>query len=422
MDNVFYDANVIYDAGTKAIKGSPFKYATQLFEMDHLLYTAMIQKSLQDGTYTPDSGKKFLINERGKTRYITSNSMKDKVVNHMICDHILTPALGKYLIYDNGASQKGKGVRFHRERFEVHLRQYFQRYKPNEGYILLVDFSGYYANIPHDMCLVMLDSFLDREVTSPEERRVAKKLIHQIFQTFRVDVSRFSDEEIQRLREGKLNPMLNYRVNPALLTGEKFLGKGVDIGNQISQNIGLIYPYRLDNYAKIVRGVKGYGRYTDDFYAIAPDREFLKSLLEGFRKIASEYGLLINERKTRIVKLSSFFRHLQDGYSLTETGRVVRKINPKNVTRERRKLKAYKRLLDKGRMAYEDIEVIYKGWIGANWKRMSRQQLFNMNDLYIRLFRRKPKWKKGHSRLRWLMEHPSPDWNSMATTSSAKPK
>lgn len=422
MDNVFYDANVIYDAGTEAIKGSPFKYATQLFEMDHLLYTAMIQKSLQDGTYTPDPGKKFLINERGKTRYITSNSMKDKVVNHMICDHILTPALGKYLIYDNGASQKGKGVRFHRERFEVHLRQYFQRYKTNEGYILLVDFSGYYANIPHDKCLVMLDSFLDREVTSPEERRVAKKLIHQIFQTFRVDVSRFSDEKIQRLREGKLNPMLNYGVNPALLTGEKFLEKGVDIGNQISQNIGLIYPHRLDNYAKIVRGVKGYGRYTDDFYAIAPDREFLKSLLKGFKEIAWEFGLIINERKTRIVKLSSFYRHLQDGYSLTETGRVIRKINPKSITRERRKLKAYKRLLDKGTMTYEDIENIFKGWIGANWKRMSRQQLFNMNDLYIRLFRRKPKWEKGHSRLRWLMEHPSADWNSTATTSSAKPK
>ncbi len=107
----------------------------------------------------------------------------------------------------------------------------------------------------------------------------------------------------------------------------------MDIGDQNSQSIGLIYPYRIDNYAKIVKGIKGYGRYTDDFYAIAPDRETLRDLLDGFRKIAEEFGLIINERKTRIVKLSSFYRHLQNGYSLTETGRVICKINPKSITR-----------------------------------------------------------------------------------------
>ena len=68
-ENIFLDANVIYDAGTKAMKGSKFKYATQLFEMKHLLYTAMLQQRLRDGTYTPDEGNKFLIKERGKPRY-----------------------------------------------------------------------------------------------------------------------------------------------------------------------------------------------------------------------------------------------------------------------------------------------------------------------------------------------------------------
>ncbi len=64
-DNVFLDANVIYDAGTKAMKGSKFKYATQLFEMNHLFYTAMLQKSLREGKYKPEQGSKFLITERG---------------------------------------------------------------------------------------------------------------------------------------------------------------------------------------------------------------------------------------------------------------------------------------------------------------------------------------------------------------------
>ena len=64
----------------------------------------------------------------------------------------------------------------------------------------------------------------------------------------------------------KVNPALsrelNYGVDEDMLTGEKYLCKGVDIGNQISQNIGVVFPFRLDNYAKIVAGIHGYGRYV----------------------------------------------------------------------------------------------------------------------------------------------------------------
>ena len=379
--------------------------------MNHLLYTAMLQQSLQDGTYTPSEGSRFLIRERGKPRFITSNSMADKTVNHIICDSILTPALNKYLIYDNGASQKDKGVDFHRRRFEAHLHKFFMAHGTNEGYILLGDFSGYYANIPHDKCREVLEQFLSRSLDNPAELRYTLGLLARIFRTFRVDVSRFSDTEIQAMMSGKVDPMLNLYANPATLTGQKFLDKGVDIGNQTSQNIGLIYPYRFDNYAKIVAGIEGYGRYTDDFYAISESREELLTLLDGLRVIAREFGIIINERKTRIVKLSGFYRHLQNGYSLTDTGRVIRKINPKSITRERRKLKAYKRLLDAKKITYEEIENIFKSWLGGNYKRMSHRQIYNISELFITLFRRKPKWRKGHSRLRWLMEHSSADWS-----------
>ncbi len=410
-ENIFIDANVIYDAGTKAMKGSKFKYSTQLFEMNHLLYTAMLQKSLQEGTYTPAQGTKFLINERGKARYITSNTMADKTINHVISDEVLMPTLRKYLIYDNGASQKGKGVSFHRKRFEAHLHQYFMKHGTNDGYILLGDFSGYYANILHGKCLQVLEQFLTRSVDNTEELRYTLRLLAENFKTFRVDVSRFTDEEIQAMREGKVDPMLNLNAEPETLTGQKFLDKGVDIGNQASQVIGLIYPYKFDNYAKIVAGIKGYGRYTDDFYAISESREELLRLLDGLRVIAREFGLIINERKTRIVKLCDFYRHLQNGYSLTETGRLICKINPKSITRERRKLKAYKRLLDVKKITYEEIENIFKSWLGGNYKRMSHRQIYNMTDLYIRLFRRRPRWQKGHSRLRWLMGHSSEAWS-----------
>lgn len=367
--NIFYDANKIYEAGTKAIKAAPFKYQSQLFEMNQLLLTAEIQKSMKEWSYKPTKGRKFVIKERGKIRNITTNDVVDKTVNHLLCDNLLTPAITPYLIYDNGASQKGKGVSFHRKRLETHLHQYYRKHKSNEGYILLIDFSSYYASIPHDLCLKNLQGFLKN--TNKEEAKIALWILRNIFDVFNIDNKN---------------------------------GRGVDIGSQPSQNIGISYPSKIDNYIKIVKGVKYYGRYTDDSYIIHEDKEFLKEILVGIKNIANELGLIVNDRKTRIAKLSQQFKILQIYYQLTETGRIIRKINPKAITRERRKLKAYKRLLDNKRLTYEEIENIFKSWMAANYKNMSMQQISNMSQLFYNLFGRKVTWK-NHGKLRYLMEH-----------------
>lgn len=106
--NIYYDANKIYEAGTKAIKGAPFKYKAQFFEMNHLLETAILLQKLKNGEYKPTKGAKFTINERGKIRHIATSNMIDKTINHLMCDEVLSPAITPYLIYDNGASQKIK--------------------------------------------------------------------------------------------------------------------------------------------------------------------------------------------------------------------------------------------------------------------------------------------------------------------------
>ena len=417
--NKLFDANLIYEEGTKAMKGSRFKYKTQLYEMTQLLQTAKIQDDLMHGKYKPAAGVKFPINERGHSRYITSNIMRDKAVNHLLCDEVISPSIHKYLAYTNSASQKGKGVSFHRRHFEEDLHHYYMKTGSNQGWVLFVDFSGYYGNIRHEPILKTLDYFIRRE-QDPDVADVAMELIGDIFRTFETDVSRFSAEEIAEMYHGKVDPMMNRFADPKLLTGEKMLRKGVDIGNQISQDVGIVHPYRIDNYISIVMGRRFFGRYTDDTYVISDSKELLQNVLNGVKQIAEAYGIIINEKKTRICKLSRFYRHLQIGYSLTNSGRVIRKINPKSVTRERRKLKAYKRLLDAGRIDYEDIENSFKSWMGGNWKRMSRQQISSMSLLYYQLFKRRITWKKGHGRLRWLMGQPWRDSPSTVTTSSAR--
>ena len=37
--NPYYDANVLYDAGDRAMNGSQFKYASKLYKLNQLLIT-----------------------------------------------------------------------------------------------------------------------------------------------------------------------------------------------------------------------------------------------------------------------------------------------------------------------------------------------------------------------------------------------
>lgn len=394
------------------MKPSPYKYGTQLYEMNHLLETAKLQKTFREGAYKPQPGVKFEIKERGHERYITSTETADKAVSHIVCDEYLTPLLGKYLQYDNSASQTGKGVAFHRKRFEVHLRQYYEQEGTNEGYILFSDFSGYYANILHEVALAQLETYLAKEIADPEELVQVPTILRETFKSYELDVSRFSDEEIQRMYREKISSTFNLGVPSSALTGEKMLRKGVDIGNQISQNIGIFLPVPVDNYVKIVCGIRHYARYSDDFYIIARTKEQLHQVFAGVRREAAKLGLIINEKKTHICKLSGQYRHLQILYSLREDETITKKINPKAITRERRKLKAYKRLLDGGRMEFIEIENNFKSWLCANYKYMSRLQIQNMIVLFKELFGREPTWKKkkGHGRLRWLMGQQSKIW------------
>ena len=150
---------------------------------------------------------------------------------------------------------------------------------------------------------------------------------------------------------------------------------------------------------------------------ISESKERLENLLEAIKKLADEIGLILNMRKTRIARIDKPFRILQIQYWLTDTGRVVKKINPKSVTRERKKLKAYKRQLDLGKIDFATVENSFKSWIASNYKIMSRLQIDNMFKLYYSLFGRRITWKKKHSRLRWLMEQALKDLPKTETTS-----
>lgn len=377
-EEILCDANNLYKAYKVSVKGSKWKESTQRFMLNYLRYIFELQEDLANRTLKNGVTDEFVLWERGRPRPITSLPTRDRIIRHVLCDEVLLPEVKKRIIYDNGASIKGRGISFSRKRFEVHLREYYKKYG-NTGYILFGDFSKFYDNIVHETAkreLLKLfdgDAFLDW-------------LLSLIFEGFRIDVSYMTDEEYSACMEDTFDK-LEYRLIPKeKLTGERFMEKSVNIGDQLSQVIGIYYPYRIDNYVKYVRGQKFYGRYMDDWYIMGPSKEELADILENIRLIAKEYGIHINGKKTRIVRISGTYRYLQIKYTLTGSGKVIRRINPKRVTAMRRKLKKLAVKVKDGEILYEKVENMFRGWMGSFYKLMSGKQRKNMIRLYEELF------------------------------------
>lgn len=367
-----FNGNSLYEAFLRAKQGSDWKPQVQRFEMTYLLELARMQKELEEHSYEFLPSTEFVLNERGKTRVIRGEQIQDRIVKHALCDEVLSPAVANFLIYDNGASIKGKGIAFTRNRLLTHLRRYYATHGTNEGYILLIDYSKYYDNIRHDVLLRLFDKYVDDEN--------ALWLLEKTVKQSEIDVSYLTDDEYEDCMNTLFNSLVYQEIDKSLLTGEKFMGKHLNIGDQVAQVAGISYPIPIDNYVKIVRGTKLYARYMDDSYAIAASKWFLEDLLNEITRISAEVGITVNQKKTRICKLSDYWRFLQVQYSLTNTGRVIQKINPKRLTAMRRKMKKIA-----PKLTEKEFTDFFYSWFKNHYKIMSKHQRENIEDLYKQL-------------------------------------
>lgn len=73
----------------------------------------------------------------------------------------------------------------------------------------------------------------------------------------------------------------------------------------------------------------------------------------------SEFYDRRNFQNHAIVKLSHGFTFLKIKYNLTETGKVQERISKDSVTRMRRKLKKFRKLMDAGEMSFDDVRCAY---------------------------------------------------------------
>lgn len=266
-------------------------------------------------TWRSEGFCEFDINERGKVRHIRSVMIDERVIQRCLCDYALVPVLSRTFIYDNAASLQNKGYHFALRRLEQHLREHYRKYGC-EGYVLLFDFRKFFDNISHAVCM---------------------KIVRR----------EFTDERIVQL--------VNHFVD---MFGERGLG----LGSQVSQILSLASANRLDHFIKEICRIRGYGRYMDDGYVIHRSKAVLKQIRAGIQTICKKLGIVLNEKKTQIVKLTHGFTFLKARIYLLPGGKILKKIPKVSITRERKKLKKLGGLFRSGVITAEDLYTSFQSW------------------------------------------------------------
>ena len=350
FEDVFSYDN-LYQSGHICCRGVAWKSSTQMYRFNLVTNTAATRRALLDGTYKSRGFIEFDLYDRGKMRHIRSIHISERVVQRTLCDKAVNPCLKPAFIYDNGASTRNKGITFALNRLTCHLQRHYRKHG-NKGYVLLFDFSDYFAKAQH----------------WPVRMELARR-IH--------------DERTRAL------------ANECL---DNFGPIGYGLGSQISQTAALMLPNRLDHFIKEQLQIKGYARYMDDGYLIHPSKAYLQKCLARMKEICDSLGIILNTKKTKIKRLADGFKFLQVRFKLLETGKVLRKMSYESIKKMRRKLKKFRRWNAEGRTVIiggkeihkefplSDICKAYESWRGHMRHGNSFHAIQRMDSYFKRLF------------------------------------
>ena len=291
ISEVFSYSNMFW-AGKKCCNGVRWKQSTQNFEMHLFSGTAARRRQILDGTWKPGKYVHFTLRERGKIRPIDAPHITDRQAHKVLRQEILEPLYTPSMIYDNGASLRGKGLEFHYNRLKKQLREHYRRYG-REGVVFLMDFHHFFPSAPHDLIFERHR----RLILDPEIRAMADTIV-----------------------------------------GAAPGGRGMPLGVEPSQMEMVALP-----------------SFLDDYYMIFPTREEAERVSAEVIRRAEERGFQINRKKSRIVPLDKPFRFCKVKFELTETGAVKTHGCRDGMKRARRKLRLYKRKVDAGEATTKEV-------------------------------------------------------------------
>ena len=287
----------------------------------------------------------FLIKDP-KYRIIMSQNINDKIINHLMAD-ILIKVLEPSLIRANVASRKGKGTSYGIKCLKKYLNS-----MNGEVYALKFDISKFFYNIDHNV----LKRMLKRKIKD-------KKYLDILFKIIDSTDSDYVNESIIKLKEKEINYLKNSNLNDKDKRIDEInriplykKGKGLGIGNVVSQILAIFYLNDLDHFIKEKLHIKYYIRYQDDGILLEYDKEYLKYCLDEINKFVLDYGLCLND-KTRIINVSKEGADFI-GFRFYIKNKIILKVRNNTKKRFKKKMK----LIKKGKIKNgKNVVASYKG-------------------------------------------------------------
>ena len=356
-----------YDALKKCNDDVSYKYSVQEYDVNCPTYIQnTIDLILDDGIPYIQKALHIIIKERGKARIITPIYIGDRVIQKVICDNVLIPSIMPHLIYDNGASIKGKGVDFARKRVDKFIEEAKRYYGAENIYILSFDVKSYFDSIPHILCKQVLDKYV-------YDSRISNLVLGIIESYHLAEINALDIDENERQR--MIDDLFTHKC------------RGICLGSQTSQIMAGAVLNDFDHYIKDVLRVKYYERYMDDGLIICRNKEEAKKLLSKLQDYIEKLGLEFNKKKTHIIKASKGFKFLKVKYTIKENGKVVKRLDHRGITTQKRKLRSFKKKVDNGKMTLDDVYNSLQSWLAhSKVAKDHHKSVKSVLDLYDKLF------------------------------------
>ena len=323
----------IHEAARDAAKGVRWKASVQRYMIHSLRNSLYARRDLLAGNDIRKGFVRFHVIERGKDRAIAAPRFSERVIQKAVTRSVMAPAVWPTLTPGCAANMRGRGTDYALMRLKGQLAEHYRRHGA-EGYVLLMDFSDYFGTIDHGTAF----DLVRRTLTDPAA----------------VEFMRLQIEANGRI--------------------------GLGLGSEPNQALAVAIPSPLDHLGERWHGIEASGRYMDDSYFMALDKGTLWRFLDAARALCSSRGITVNERKTRVVKLTRGFTFLKKRFRFTESGRIVVTPIPKSLARERRKMRIHARMVAEGSMTLEQAYVSYMSFRGSlERKRGDGRPRFRMN-------------------------------------------
>lgn len=305
----------LYRAHLRARKCKRDKKPLVRFEMITLSHLTELSAKLDSGKFKFSKYASFIV-EEPKRREIQTLPYDNRIVQHILCDDLMTPYFSARTILDNCACQNGKGMHFALTRFEKMIHAHIRKHGV-KGYFLKCDILKYFPSMPHDRL---------KEIFCPHiQDEKVRALIVDVIDSYST----------------RPNYLAKYGIDQ-LPDDSGGTGRGVPIGNQTSQLFGMYYLDKVDRLVKEKLRIKTYSRYMDDFVLLHEDKDYVNYAYREIGKAIAALGLQFNS-KTQIFPIKNGVTYLGFRYIVMPSGKVIKTI--KKIVKRRLRWRA--RLLKK---------------------------------------------------------------------------